>query len=123
MANQKMVWFIDWQNMVGGGSKDCFWDDLRDIWSGPGHGLDIRVFHHEDLAYGVKLFSTLKYKIPSGGISQIDAFATGDLVFMGGTKFLPVWLSPQQIVVQCNILMHIMWKDLLSALLSLNLFC
>ena len=31
---------------------------------------------------------------------------TGDLVFMGGTKFLPVGVSSQQNVVRWNSLMH-----------------
>ena len=31
--------------------------------------------------YGVKLFSTHKYKIPSGGISQIDGFQAGKITY------------------------------------------
>ena len=31
---------------------------------------------------------------------------TGDLVFMGGTKFLPGWLTPRQMVVTWNTLLH-----------------
>ena len=31
--------------------------------------------------YGVKLFSTHKYKIPSGGISQIDALEAGKITY------------------------------------------
>ena len=38
---------------------------------------------------------------------NLTAFTTGDLVFMGGTKFLQVWLSPQQMVVRWNILINI----------------
>ena len=38
---------------------------------------------------------------------NLTTFTTGDLVYMGGTKFLPVWLSPQQMVVRWNILLFI----------------
>ena len=33
---------------------------------------------------------------------NLTVFTTGDLVFMGGKKFLPVWLSPWHLVVQWN---------------------
>ena len=33
---------------------------------------------------------------------NLTAFTTGDLVFMGGTKFLPVGVSSQQNVVRWN---------------------
>ena len=36
---------------------------------------------------------------------NLTAFTTGDLVFMGGKKFLPVQLSPRQLVVRWNSLL------------------
>ena len=36
---------------------------------------------------------------------NLTAFTTGDLVFMGGKKFLPVGVSSQQNVVRWNSLM------------------
>ena len=38
---------------------------------------------------------------------NLTAFTTGDLVFMGGKKFLPVGVSSQQNVVRWNSLMAI----------------
>ena len=38
---------------------------------------------------------------------NLTAFTTGDLVFMGGKKFLPVGVSSQQNVVRWNSLMCI----------------
>ena len=43
--------------------------------------MHTRVFHCEDSAY-------------TGQAINLNAFTTGDLVFMGGKKFLPVQLSP-----------------------------
>ena len=37
---------------------------------------------------------------------NLTAFTSGDLVFMGGKKFLPVLLSPLQMVVQWNRLLR-----------------
>ena len=45
MANQIMIsttygLLTKYGEGGGFGSRDCFWDDLGDIWSGPGHDLD-----------------------------------------------------------------------------------
>ena len=42
---------------------------------------------------------------------NLTAFTTGDLVFMGGKKFLPVWLSPWQMVVRWNSLLDMDWTQ------------
>ena len=66
-------------------------------------------------------------RVCSGGISQIDVLEAGKITYedpsllvirkvktkMGGKKFLPVWLSPRQMVVRWNILMENKCKKLL----------
>ena len=42
---------------------------------------------------------------------NLTAFTTGDLVFMGGTKFLPVQLTPRQMVVRWSILIYMYVED------------
>ena len=66
-------------------------------------------------------------RVCSGGISQIDVLEAGKITYedpsllvirkvkmkMGGKKFLPVWLSPRQMVVRWNILIENKCKKLL----------
>jgi len=42
---------------------------------------------------------------------NLTAFTTGDLVFMGGKKFLPVGVSSQPNVVRWNSLMFMHWTS------------
>ena len=45
---------------------------------------------------------------------NLTAFTTGDLVFMGGKKFLPVGVSSQQNVVRWNSLIYICTVEAMS---------
>ena len=52
---------------------------------------------------------------------NLTAFTTGDLVFMGGTKFLPVGVSSQQNVVRWNSLIFNKWYNTTVYLLQYHL--
>ena len=53
---------------------------------------------------------------------NLTAFTTGDFLFMGGTKFLPVWLSPRQMVVTWNTLIMILEMKNIVQKMQKNVF-